>query len=94
MNADRHLITVKVGGTRYRGAYALERGQLVVEGHGLGHKTIDASVIDHSLGEPAAKLAKLAFTELVREKLEIRESCLTLVAQGSTTQVTYLGDDL
>ena len=94
MNADRHLITVKVEGTRYRGAYALEQGQLVVEAHGLGYKTIDASVVDYALGEPAAKLAKLAFAELVREKLQTRAPCLELVAQGATTQVTFLGDDL
>jgi len=94
MNADRCLITVKVAGTRYRGAYALEQGQLVVEAHGLGHKAIDASIVDHALGEPAAKLAKLAFMELVRERLQHREPRLDLVAQGSTTQITFPGDEI
>ena len=89
MEANRHLITVELEGTRYRGAYSLEKEHLVIEAAGLGRKRIDASIIDYQLGEPATLLAKLAFTELVKENLGTQT--LELVAQGSTTQIAMLG---
>lgn len=90
MNADRHLITVELQGTRYRGAYALEEGNLVVEAHGLPRKMIDASIVDHSLGEPTTKLAKLVLRELLKENMALGEDTVRLAAQGSTTQVCFL----
>jgi len=89
---DRHLITVELDGTRYRGAYALEREYLVVEAYGLGRKEIDASLVDYMLGEPARKLAKLILTELIKEHVGRGHEFIDLVTQGSTTQVTFIGE--
>ena len=91
MDTNRNLITVKLDGTRYRGSYALEQEHLVVEAYGLGRKEIGASLIDYTLGEPAEKLATLVFTELVKENVERGHGVNELVAQGSTTQVIFIG---
>ena len=91
MDSNRYLLTVELDGTRYRGAYSLDENHLVVEAHGLGRTEIDAALVDHSLGEPAKKLATIVFTQLIKENVEREPSTLELVAQGTTTQVTFLG---
>ena len=88
---DRQLLTIKLEGTRYRGAYTLDREQLIVEAHGLGRRTVDAALVDYSLGEPAHLLATLVFTQLVKENVERGSEFVNLVAQGATTQINLIG---
>lgn len=91
MDTNRHLLTVELDGTRYRGAYSLEQENLIVEAHGLGRREVDATLIDCALGEPAKKLATLILTQLIKETVERGEHVVDLAAQGSTTQVTFIG---
>jgi hypothetical protein len=94
MDTDRHLLTIRINGVRYRGAYSLERERLIVEAHGLGRTEVDASLVDGALGEPARKLATIIFTQLIRENSGRNDDVMNLVAQGSTTQVTVVGQQL
>jgi hypothetical protein len=91
MDKSRQLLTIELDGTRYRGAYSLEQDRLVIEAYGLGRTEVDASLVDYCLGEPAHKLAKLIFTQLVRENVSQGSDLINLIAQGSTTQVTFIG---
>jgi hypothetical protein len=86
MDKSRQLLTIELDGTRYRGAYSLEQDRLVIEAYGLGRTEVDASLVDYCLGEPAHKLAKL-----VRENVSQGSDLINLIAQGSTTQVTFIG---
>lgn len=91
MDTQSQLLTVALDGTRYRGAYSLEHGQLIVEAHGLGRKNIDASIIDYAMGEPARKLATIVFTQLIKESVHREDDLLHLATQGTTTQVALIG---
>jgi hypothetical protein len=87
MDANRKLLTIELDGTRYRAAYSLEQGRLVIEAHGLGRTEVDASLVDHSLGEPAKKLASFVFRQFVKEHVGGGLDTASLAIQGSTTQV-------
>lgn len=87
----RNLLTLRLDGTRYRGAYAIEGRELIVEAHGLGRRRMDAGIVDYTLGDPAHKLAMLLFTQLVKEHLNRDDDTLQLVIQGATTQPTIIG---
>lgn len=89
MEARRNLLTLNLDGTRYRGAYSIEGQELIVEAHGLGRKSVDASIVDFRLGKPAHKLATLIFVQLVKAGLDRNDDTLELVIQGSTTQPTF-----
>ena len=91
MDIDRQIITVELDGIRYRGAYTIERANLVVEAHGLGRKETDACLVDYRLGPAAERLASLLFMELVKEHMGGELDLMELVAQGATTQITLIG---
>lgn len=63
----------------------------MVSAAGLGEKTVDASLLDHSMDAAAMKLAKLIFKELLRETVGGDDALGHLAAQGSTTRLTICG---
>ena len=89
MSSQRNLLTLKIDGVRYRGVYSIEGRELIVEAHGLGTKSVDASVVDFVLGEPARKLAILLLAQLIKAALNRNDDTLELAAQGSTTMPTF-----
>jgi hypothetical protein len=91
MDMNSRLLTVELDGTRYRGAYRIEGQSLIVEAHGLGQKVVDASIVDFELGEPTERLAKLTFAQFIKEKVDREKDRLSLVVQGSTTQISLIG---
>ncbi len=91
MAIQQYLVTVTHCGKRYRGTYHLAGDNLVVSAAGLGEKTVDASLLDHSMDRAAMKLAKLIFTELLREVVGEDPTLGQLAAQGSTTRLTICG---
>ena len=89
MKIQRNLLTLKIDGVRYRGVYWIEGQELIVEAHGLGTRSVDASVVDFVLGEPARKLAILLLAQLIKAALNRNDDTLELAAQGSTTMPTF-----
>ena len=90
MYTNGNLLTVELDGTRYRGTYRIEDRQLVVEAHGLGRRTVDASIVDCELGEPTQRLAALTFAQFIKENIEEHQDLLSLAVQGSTTQICVM----
>lgn len=81
------LVTVKIKGRRYRGAYFFEGNSLVVEGYGLETVTTDLAVLQGERGKAAVNLAKLALIEMVRNATALRGNAPELSSQGSTTRL-------
>ena len=91
MYTNGNLLTVELEGKRYRGTYRIVDSQLVVEAHGLGSTSIDATIVDCELGEPTQRLAALTFAQFIKENIDEHADQLALAVQGSTTQVCLLG---
>ncbi len=91
MAIQQYLVTVTHAGKRYRGNYHLDGDNLVVSAAGLGEKTVDASLLDHSMDAAAMTLAKLILKELLRETVGEDDTLGRLAAQGSTTRLTICG---
>ena len=90
MVPGRHIITVRVDSTRYRGAYYKEGDRLVVEASGLGIRSMDATILGDELGAPAEKMAKLMLHDLVNEGTQTNLEPVILAAQGTTTEICML----
>jgi len=91
MRIRQYPVSVTHAGKRYEGHYHLDGDDLVVSAPGLGEKTVDASLLNHSMDESAMKLARLIFRELLREALKDPNAAEMPAAQGSTTRLTVCG---
>ncbi len=82
-------VSVSYHGLIHRGCYCVDSGQLIVEAFGLGVKSVDASLLEGDLGEPAQKLAKLLLMEQIKESSTDIRRWKERSAAGSTTRISY-----
>ncbi len=85
------IVTVHLGGERYRGAYYFKGDELVVTAYGLENSSASLAVLQGERGKAARNLAKLVLIDMVRDAQDSRCEDLGLSLQGSTTRLTCDG---
>ena len=80
-------VTVHINGIRYRGAYIIQDGKMVVSAHGLRETTNDLSVLCGETGKAEMNLAKLVLVQMVKDTLDVHHLDPVLFVEGSTTQI-------
>jgi hypothetical protein len=81
------IVTVRLNGERYRGAYYFQDEELVVTAYGLQQSCVNLAILQGERGKAARNLAKLVLMDMVRVSMDTPVLDSGLSHQGSTTQL-------
>ena len=84
---DNNIVTVHINGVRYRGAYEIRGGRIVVSAYGLRDCANDMAVLSGETGKVVMNLAKLMLIEMVKKTIDVHGLDPGLSQQGSTTRM-------
>ena len=83
------IVTVRLGGERYRGAYYFRGDELVVTAYGLRESSANLAILEGERGKAVLNLAKLVLIDMVREATGVYFIDPSLSLQGSTTRLCF-----
>ncbi len=83
------IVTVHLGGERYRGAYYFRGDELVVTAYGLRESSANLAILEGERGKAVLNLAKLVLIDMVREATDVHFIDPSLSLQGSTTRLRF-----
>jgi hypothetical protein len=83
------IVTVRLNGEQYRGAYYFQDEELVVTSYGLQQSSVNLAILEGERGKSARNLAKLVLMDMVRVAMDKPILDSGLSHQGSTTQLDF-----
>ena len=81
------IVTVRLNGEHYRGAYYFQDEELVVTAYGLQQSCVNLAILEGERGKAALNLAKLVLMDMVRVAMDTPIPNSGVSLQGSSTQI-------
>jgi hypothetical protein len=83
------IVTVRLNGEHYRGAYYFQDEELVVTSYGLQQSSVNLAILEGERGKSARNLAKLVLMDMVRVAMDTPILDSGASHQGTTTQLDF-----